>query len=47
MFALVHPGRLAEGGAVYSVRVGRAGDQVADVYLHHQCLSFPDPSVKF
>jgi hypothetical protein len=47
MFAFVHPGRLAEGDAVYSVRVSRAGDQAADVNLQHPCLSFPDHSVKF
>jgi len=47
MFASVHPERLDNGGAVYSVRVGRIGDQAADVNLHHPCLSFPDASVKF
>jgi len=47
MFASAHPGRLADGGAVYNVRVGRVGDKAAEVNLHHPCLSFSDPSVKF
>jgi len=47
MFASVHSGRLDDGGAVHSVRVGRVGDQAVDVNLDHPCLSFPDTSVKF
>jgi hypothetical protein len=47
MLASAHPGRLADGDVVYSVRVGSVGDKAADVNLHNPCLSFPDPSVKF
>jgi len=40
MFASLHPGWLTDEGAVYSVCVGRVGDQAADVNLHHPCLFF-------